>query len=258
MPVGQPVQTGAIIAVAQCGREMIVTADGISAVLYQEVMDPRSYSGSIEMGDGAARVLTLRVGDDRNLRGAMVASDGNMSVTRPLWFMLTAPSETRFEGCTDDSEGPLSPQGMSAEAAAVVNQLSNMGLSPAEGLEFADYVTTSNPDAQSARVSLRLSLDNAILPRPEVAAEQMDDESAYCLGDERLDPTRQILEIKVEYADDDPFVFVRFIDVETGKILSQAEGVPNIAGEGALQSAITDGWQKLAPAVGQMTDGVLR
>jgi len=258
MPVGQPIQSGAEVKMGQCGREMTVMADGLTAVLYQEVMDDRSYSGSIDMGDGAARTLTLRVGDDRNLRGAIVASDSNMSVTRPLWFMLTDATETRFEGCEDDNEEPFAPRGISAEGAVVINQLSSIGITPAGDLDYTDYVTMQSPDAQSARVSLRLSGTNAVLPHPEVAIAQMDSESALCLTDERLDPATSILDLKVEYADDDPFVFLRLIDAGSGKIMSQVEGVPSVAGDGALQSAVADAWQKLAPATGQMTDGVIR
>lgn len=258
IPVGKPVLTGAQIELGQCGRELVLTADGVTAVLYQEVMNDRIYSGSLDMGDGAKRRLTLTVGDDRNLRGSLVATDGHAQVTRPLWVMLTKPSETRFEGCVDDDEELSAPRGLSHEATVVLNHLSSLGFVPAESLQFEDYVAMKSPDAQSTHVSLRISREGAVLPRPEIAAEQMDDASAYCIGDERLDPARQVLDFKVAYADEDPFVFARIIDIETGKILQQVEGKPAKAGEGALQSAVEDAWLKLSPPLTQMTDGVLR
>lgn len=242
----------------QCGREMVLVADGMAMTLYQDVMDDRSYVGTLNAGDGVTREVTLRVGDDRNLRGALVATDPNISVTRPLWFMLTTPEETRFEGCEDDAETPFSPRGLTLEAVAVTEVLAAQGLTPAEGLSYADYITVDAPDAQSANVRLRVSQDGALLPRPEIAAQQLDPESAYCTGQQYLDPAHQILEVTVQYADDDPFVFARLIDIATSQILAQAEGVPTAAGDAALQSGAANAWATLTPPVNVMTDGVVR
>ncbi len=258
IPVGTPVQSNAQIAMGQCGREMVLEAQGMSMVLYQDVMDERSYTGSLQAGDGVDREVTLRVGEDRNLRGAIVAKDPNMSVTRPLWFMLTDPQETRFEDCEDDAPEPFTPRGLTAEAAAVTQLLSDQGFVPAEGLSYADYITTDAANPESSQVQMRVSQDGTILPRHEIAVQQLDAESAYCTSDTWLEPAHSILEFKVEYADDDPFVFARQIDIASSRITAQVEGTPTVVGEGALASGMQSAWTGLAPVVSGMSDGVAR
>ena len=62
----------------------------------------------------------------------------------------------------------------------------------------------------------------------------------------------------MEYANDDPFVFARLIDIATSQIVAQAEGVPTATGDAALPSGTANAWAALAPLVTAMTDGVVR
>ena len=55
MPVGQPVDADASLQMGQCGREMVVTIQGMSVVLNKSVMNDSTWSGAINMGDGVAR-----------------------------------------------------------------------------------------------------------------------------------------------------------------------------------------------------------
>jgi hypothetical protein len=172
-----------------------------------------------------------------------------------MWLMQVSPSETRFEGCVDDP-ADVAPKAMTEEASAVASKMAALGLMPSEGLSYADYLTTQPAAADGVQVQIRLSADNEILPRLDVAARQLDPESAYCVGAQYIDPPRRILEFKVNYADDDPFAFARLIEVETSQITSQQEGLPSVGDGTPLQNAIGDSWNKLAPPVGQMTNGV--
>lgn len=253
MPVGQPLDTGAQVQMGQCGREMVLTIQGRPVVLNQSAMDAAIWSGAIEMGDGVARDVTLRLGADRNLRGALVAQDPNLRVNRPLWVILQTPEETRFDGCAPGSPAAPAPQAMGAEAAAVADLLTARGLVPAQGLGMADYLSVQRGTLDDRTVQLRLSDRGEILPSEAAALAQIDPESAHCLNDTRLIPARTVLEFQVNYAEGDPFVFARTVDIETSRITAQAEGVPQGSG---LGSALADGLGKLAPALGPMSSGV--
>ena len=253
MPVGQPVDADASLQMGQCGREMVVTIQGMSVVLNKSVMNDSTWSGAINMGDGVARDLTLSIGADRNLRGALVAQDPNLKITRPIWMLLTIPAETRFEGCIEADTVERAPQALGAEGVAVADMLTQRGFSPADGLQMSDYLTVLDEQLDDASVQLRLSDDNQILPSEDAALAQIDLESAHCLGDSRLIPARTILEFQVKYAEDDPFVFARTIDIETSRITAQAEGTPKGRD---LGSALADGLDALKPDLGPMSSGV--
>lgn len=256
VPVGTAQAMAADITMGQCGRELVVTIQGMPVVLNQDVMNERSYSGAINMGDGVARTLSVTVGTDRNLRGELVANDANLTVKRPVWLMLQSPTETRFENCTDDTEEPFAARGLSPEAAAVSQKLAALGLTPAEGLGYGDYLTTVGGQLDDARVQIRLSPENEILPHPEIAFSQLDDASAHCTGSEYVVPTYRYLGIQVNYTDNDVLAFARITDASTSQITAQQEGAPT-AGQGTpLETAISDAWNNLGPEVGQMTNGV--
>lgn len=255
MPVGQPIDADASLQMGQCGREMVVTIQGLSVVLNQSVMDDSTWSGAMNMGDGVARDLTLSIGADRNLRGALVAQDPNLKVTRPIWMLLTTPTETRFEGCSETDTTERAPQALGAEGVAVADMLTQRGFTPADGLQMSDYLTMHNRRFDAVSVWLRLSYDNQILPSHDAALAQIDPDSAHCLVDSRLIPARTIVDFKVIYAEDDPFVFARTIDIETGRITAQVEGTPTGRD---LGSALADGLDALNPGLAPMSSGVIQ
>ena len=98
MPFGRTMQLPAKVDIAKCGAEISVTLQGQAVALSQGV-DPRDYSGAINLGDGADRVLFLRCGADQNLRGALVAKDSNLRIERPIWLLHggTPPEPVRCD-----------------------------------------------------------------------------------------------------------------------------------------------------------------
>jgi hypothetical protein len=256
MPVNTALRAPARLDMRQCGREMLVTIADSSAVLYQDVFDERLFEGDIALGDGAQRTLTLRMDDDRNLRGALVAKQGPVTAKRPIWLILDTPSETRFEGCADDAEPALPNRALSEQAAIFSELLAEAGLSPAPGLQFGDYIETRVLSETETRVKIRLSEDGNVLPRPDVAYRQLDQDAAVCLASDRLDAAVRLIEFKVQMVDNDPFVFAREIDATTGVVDVQAEGVRTTGPGEALASGMRDAWAKLGPELGPMTNGV--
>lgn len=253
MPVGQPIDAGASVQMGQCGREMVVTIQGMSVGLYQSALDERTWSGAIDMGDGVARDLTLSIGADRNMRGELVARDANLTITRPIWMLLSTPNETRFEGCSETDTSERLPQRLGTEGLAVANLLAQRGFTPTDGLQMSDYLTVRDGQLDDASVQLRLSRDNQILPSEGAALAQIDPDSAHCVRDSRLIPAETVLEFQVNYAEGDPFVFARTIEIETSRITAQAEGTPTGRD---LGSAIADGLDALSPDLGAMSSGV--
>lgn len=249
-PVGTSGAVPVSVTMGQCAREMVLQTPQGPVVLLQSIQDPATYVGQLTMGDGVARELHLTRGADRNLRGGLKASDGQLTITRPIWVMTKTLTETVFPDCLDDAEtGP--PIVVQDEEFALAEVLASAGYAPAQGFQMMDYIDHALSGADSLSVSVPLNTESRMIPRSDVALAQVDRERAMC-EDDYLDPARYLLDFKVSRADADVFVFARVIDIETGKILTQVEGKPPAGEPGNLTATMADALGRLEWKLGPM------
>ncbi len=206
-------------------------------------------------GGGATRVFKFNALTSRLVDSWMDAFGGGMMVQRRMKLTLENATSGQPTDCIFDSDR----QDFSTERAAASAFLSRRGMTPpSSDFSLSDYFRPreiehdgmSESRAGSTRhVSLLLGVDGTILPNANAATRFCE----VCRAEpEELDPPRFMLDFKIiELEGPDSYaVFVRKINIETGKIVAQRESTV----VGLDQTALTEAMQNSATQL--ETDGV--
>ncbi|MCZ0814331.1 hypothetical protein N5A93_19100, partial [Roseovarius sp. EGI FJ00037] len=196
-------------------------------------------------GGGATRIFNFSALTPRRIDSWMVATGGGLTVQRGMKLTLETGTKGQPTSCVFDRE----QQDFSTENAAARAFLTEQGMSP-PSTEFSpkDYFRAAETEHQVANqtragrtrhIRFLLGSGNSVLP----AARGKTLFQELCGADPGdLDPPRRLLNFKY-YPVENPDgydVFAQIIDIETGKILAQAESKVVGRGEAALTLGMTD------------------
>lgn len=100
MPFGSYMVSDARVTPHDCRNSLSFSVEG-QTVLLSQGDAPRSYTGSLDLGDGAMRTLVLQCDEDLNLRGHLVTADQNLRIERPVWLIRKAQSPADIADCSE-------------------------------------------------------------------------------------------------------------------------------------------------------------
>ena len=213
--------------------------------------DGRHWTATTPGGGG-----TLHFRFDLDQPGAMAArmstSDGQLTVLRGSRMSLTDAAAEQPLECFDEADTEIPVAANMAEGFA-----SAIGKRAHPDHTMRDYYRSAVIEAgdeeagvlPSYEFSYPLALSMEMLPR--VAGADMF--RAACDG-RKLEPVRKILAIKVYPVDPGYTAFARIIDVETGKIETQAEGQSDGQAPQDAIAAMRDAYSKLGAPASDMGD----
>lgn len=214
-------------------------------------------------GGGATRVFNFAALTPRLIDSWMVATGGGLMAQRGMKLALVSGTEGQPTDCIFDGER----QDFSLENSAAQAFLAERGLAPPSP-EFAlsDYfrstelehdVVTESRKGSTRHISFLLGTGNAILPATRKATRFRE----ICRAEDgELDPPRRLLNFKIHPVENpNGFkVFAQVIDLQTGKILGQAQSEVTGRDEGSLSRAMTNAAGKLEAGgtkIGPLSDG---
>ena len=196
--------------------------------------------------------------------GIAVDDDGNLYVAeitpnhRVQKFSPVAGSDAAIAGDASGEAGPGAlatvPAGDAQDAA--IEALRDLGLTnrgadtafvtaSTTAPEATDYVATEVDDNGYRRITMSIGPDGNIIP----TGDWRDDNTGFCsASNEKLKGAVRLLNVKVYPVDDSFFAFAQYIDVATGEILEQREGVSS-----GLSRAINEAVSKLQVTIGSTT-----
>lgn len=239
--------------VRKCGREMVLDSE-FELLLNQSILNDAEYHGELNMG-GVTREFTFTSVNPRKMTGIMQAGDGELSLKRGLELVYQSGSAPDLQGCSDDSAPPGPNRKTSVAETQIASAFNSIGLNPdtANGYSFDDYVWQATSDGETAWVSFQLGSSGSIIPvKSEISLEEI------CSGEAgKLDVARQILSFKIFRLEDSTHVFAQLIDLETGKILQQQEGVEDSTSDSAVKSAGLKALKSMTALPTRMSDGKL-
>ncbi|SMH39949.1 hypothetical protein [Maritimibacter sp. HL-12] len=196
-------------------------------------------------GGGATRVFNFAALTPRLIDSWMVATGGGMTAQRGMKLTLVSGTEGQPMDCIFDGER----QDFSLENSAAQAFLAGRSLTPPSA-EFglSDYyranetdhdVATESREGSTRHISFLLGTGNAILPGTREATRFRE----VCRAEDGdLDPPRRLLNFKIHPLEDpDGYaVFAQVIDLQSGKILAQAESEVTGRDDAALSRAMAD------------------
>lgn len=249
------------LEVNQYGREFIISQDGKRMPFLQSGQDHSLYVAQ-DIGTDEAK-LTMRVIGHKVFVGKVHGVSHGFEFTLPV---AMEPRDTRMpdlEGCDPDDGAQATQLGTENDAAR--GFLAARGMTPPADFVPSDYFQAfeqvhemSDPArAGSTRhIRFRMGRGNTLLPEIGMAE--------ICrAGADKLDPPARLLNFKLHPVEnpDGYLVFAQEIDIETGKILFQAEGESVGRGTPALQDAMVDAataMEATGTEIGPLSDGVAR
>lgn len=196
-------------------------------------------------GGGATRVFNFSVLTPRRIDSSMVATGGGLTAQRGMKLTLETGTKGQPTSCIFDGDR----QDFSTENAAARAFLTERGMTPPSS-EFSpkDYFRAAEKEHQvvnparagsTRHIRFLLGSGNTVLPaaRGKTLFRELCGANP---GD--LDPPRRLLNFKY-YPVENPDgydIFAQIIDIETGKILAQAESQVVGRGDAALTLGMTD------------------
>lgn len=240
------------LKVSQCGRQMNLTSD-FELLLDQSMLEDARYHGQLDMG-GVAREFTFDVVHPRLMTGKMEAAGQGLALSRGLKLVYLSGQAPDMKGCQDDPAEAALQSALSSPASAVVDAMQAHGLKPPanSSLSPGDYIWRTSDTDGSAKLAFLIGESGAIVParRTPVTLEEI------CSGEaEKIDTPRRVLDFKIFTLDDSSHVFVRVIDLQTGRILEQREGVVSRTGSKAIGEAAASAMTELGSMPKVMSNG---
>ncbi|WP_076535608.1 hypothetical protein [Roseovarius nanhaiticus] len=248
------------VEVNQCGREFVISQGGKSMVFLQSATNGTTYvAQNIDIEGGE---LTMRVLGHKNFVGKIEGVTHGFKYTFPVAMEPRDTSMPDLEGCHDDAVA--SSDTFAHEKTATRGFLAARGMTPRAEFAPGDYfrvletdrdLAGASRDGSTRHIRFRMGRNNAILP--EIGMREI------CLAEPgKLDPPRRLLSFKIFRVEkpDGYLVFAQEIDIETGKILGQAEGESIGREAAALQAAMTDAATALeanGTVIGHLSDGMM-
>lgn len=248
------------IDVQSCGREFTFDLGG-KLNFAQSVFDDQTYSGGFTGGDGATRTYTLTLAGPTTMIGGLVAQDQDMSVTRTITLTAVDVRPPDLPDCQNDAAGEgLPDRATTAAEAGLQNAMISRGLSPPSGtdLTFSDYTNgIGHSGSEQQRAYILLSADGAFLPRltdEDIAKKQV----AICaVPDAKFIRAHYMMHVKTIRFDGKTNIYLRIIDIDTGKIIKQQEAVVTGEDEVAIASGINAAWIALDWPTTTMSSGLI-
>ncbi|MFX0541026.1 hypothetical protein ACEWPM_004740 [Roseovarius sp. S4756] len=246
--------------VNQCGREFVISQGGKSMLFVQSANDDTTYvAQNIGIESGS---LTMRVIGHKVFVGKVEGVTQGFKYTFPVAMEPRGTSMPDLEGC--DDEAVVSSDTFAQEKTATRGFLAARGMTPPAEYAPGDYfraleterdLAGTARDGSTRHIRFRMGRNNAILP--EIGMREICQ-----AGPGKLDPPRRVLNFKIFRVEgpDGFLVFAQEIDIETGKILGQAEGESIGRGAPALQGAMKDAATALeanGTVIGPLSDGIM-
>lgn len=260
--IRKPQSEGVVgVEVSQCGRQFVLSQGGKRMLFLQSDLDDTLYVAQ-DIGTNEAE-LTMRVIGHKVFVGKIEGASHGFKFTVPVAMEPRDTAMPDLEGCSLGDDAGSSD--FERENTAARGFMAGRGMTPPGDFVPGDYFRTVETEhdvsAESRKgtirhIRFRMGRDNAILP--EIGMREI------CLaGEDKLDPPRRLLNFKIFPVEgpDGYLVFAQEIDIETGKILVQAEGESVGRGAPALQDAMTNaatGLEANGTDIGPLSDGVAR
>ncbi|MCQ0093528.1 hypothetical protein [Roseovarius sp. M141] len=246
--------------VNQCGREFVISQGGKSMLFVQSANDDTTYVAQdigIESGS-----LTMRVIGHKVFVGKLEGVSEGFKYTFPVAMEPRDTVMPNMDACSDSEEAEAPD--FAQENTATRGFLAARGMTPPAEYAPGDYfraleterdLAGTARDGSTRHIRFRMGRSNAILP--EIGMREICQ-----AGPGKLDPPRRFLNFKIFRVEkpDGYLVFAQEIDIETGKILGQAEGESIGREAAALQAAMTDAATALEASgtvIGPLSDGIV-
>jgi hypothetical protein len=245
------------IRVRECGDAITLTAQGTTIALRRSLAGSATYIGTHQTR-GPRLEFTLTAQTPRTIGGTMVASDGQLGLKRTLALMLKKGEAADMTACAHEA-AQFDAATPGPDPAALTGLFKAQNLQPAPGFSLSDYIRSTSVTARDiTHMSIYMGADGTILPRVSDAALQQ----AICTGKPgRYAPPAYVINFKlttVRSSRTDSFAYMQVIDIETGKILEQQEGISEGEGTPAVTAAMNTAWGKTGFGIGQMGDGLAK
>lgn len=246
---GSATDDPASIEIAGCGREITVGVRGHRLHLVPNAVGP-GWSGTLRIDGYDVQYGFRHVGPHLLVGSAVVYARGGR-MDADVRLVVAEGRAPAMAGCSDDAPEPLPARGTSVGRAALAEALSGSPL-PA-GMDITDFVAAGSVDSVGTeRVHVLLSEAGDILPL-QVPALTPD---AICAGEVAdVEPPRAVLDFEFMRFDGDTNVFVRRIDIETGRIVEQHEVVARGDDPSRIAVAMSEAMSRLQEKPGGFAAG---
>jgi len=250
------------VEVGQCGRQFVISQGGKQMLFLQSGTDEALYIAQ-DIGTEEA-TKTMRVVGHKVMIGKIEGDSHGFKYTFPVAMEPRDISMPDMEGCAADDDR-AEPAEFALENAAARAFLANRGMTPPPGFAPDDFFRTIDTEHDVASASRKGSIRHIrfLLGRGNAVLPETGLREICRAGANRLDPPRRMLNFKIFPMEnpDGYLVFAQEIDIETGKILVQAEGESDGRGAIAVQEGMAQAAQGLesrGTRLGPLSDGIVR
>jgi len=221
---GSATSDAVTVEVVECGRaiRVWVPSQGRTLHLVQATLDDFQYTDTLEI-QGFNATFSMFRSTPHRLQGTYTVNTRDADLYAEVTIEVTDAQAPNMAGCADDPEPEFTPRGISMSHAALADALTSTGRTlPAES-NYGDYIS-AEPDAASGTqiVYVRLGANGDILPSTTPARSIAD----ICAGRANTtEPPVEFLRFKVFTFERTTAVFVQRVEIDTGRIIEQREGI---------------------------------
>ena len=233
MVVGHGTNDTVEVSVTDCGRRMVIDAPQARIELLRSALKENALEGTV-VTDMPAEWSLVPL-NPRFLEGKIVATmpDGGKA-SASVTLKMTESRAPDTEGCFSREDKSVSDKDLGHQVLSEILLEGDRSLP--EGYQIEDYVSHTRVGEGLDRVHVHLSHSNDIVP---LRADSVS-LNEICAGNGWLEPPRWMLNYKIGRATDATYVFVQKIEIETGEIVAQREGVADGLGPDAVRSAMQE------------------
>ena len=150
------------LKVRACGNTITISADGMNVSLGRISSDSNTFKGKHK---GTPNLeFTLNAKTPQHISGRMIASDGQLTLKRPLAVILQSGSAPKLENC----EAATVPTDLRQYALSVIDLFKYLALSPKSGFGYEDYIhDDSNTEKRQSSVYFYIDHSQSVLAKLE-------------------------------------------------------------------------------------------
>ena len=204
------------VTTSNCGNTLKVKPnDGPPMTL--ERIAGGAYTGAIKM-QGRAITLSLSAASHQFVSGSMIISGGGLTLARSMDLLLHSATDV------DDQNYPKTDTHLvsSENTIGVTIALEKFGAPSADAGESSEFISSAGASNETnGWVSISLDGNGKAIKREDLTLTRQQ----ICNGKINEDIPKQILNFKIIQTDVDTYVFAQLIDLITGKISIQTEGL---------------------------------
>lgn len=250
------------VKVLECGNTLEISQHGKTISLKRTTANSNTFKGEIK---GLPTInLNLEAVSAQHMKGLMIASDGELTLKRPVAMILESGTTPNIESC--EVRSPARPMHTNTLALAIV--LTQDGIFPSKGRSYQDYIHEgkSNPTYverhegsktydlhDSHSVSFYIDDKGAILPK---MSDQRLLKGVCSPKEKRLALADKLINIKIIQYGRQIDVFLQ-INNMNGKITKQYTGIMNGEGVRRISQTIKKAWIKANIPIKSMSDGTV-